>query len=103
MLDPSRLREDLRVLAVSGGDHAPGKIEQEAARSGGPLVDRREKGHRREAISSLLAALRSPAKRGELWAPMLVSFSIRKRALFRIEMALGGVPSAVSRKEEQQP
>jgi hypothetical protein len=52
VLDPAGMGKDLRVLAVGGGDHAPGKIEQEAARSGGPLVDRRKEGHRTEAISS---------------------------------------------------
>jgi hypothetical protein len=50
VLHPAGTGETLRVLAVSGGDHAPLEIEQEAACSGGPLVDRREEGHRTEAI-----------------------------------------------------
>ncbi len=58
VLDPAGMGEGLRVLAVCGGDHAPGQIEQEAARSGRSLVDRREERHRTKAISSPLSARR---------------------------------------------
>src|SRR5205823_6251856 len=67
VLDPAGMAKNLRVLPVGGGNHASAEIEQEAARPGRPLVDRREEGHRTKAISSLFAALRSPAKLGELW------------------------------------
>ena len=46
VLHPSGPGKELGVLAICGGHRAAGRVEEEAARSGRPLVDRGEEGHR---------------------------------------------------------
>ena len=46
VLHPSRPGKHLGVLAICGGHCATGRVEEEAARAGRPLVDRGEEGHR---------------------------------------------------------
>ena len=55
VLDPAGAREDLPVLALVDGHDAALGVEDDAARGGGALVDRRDEGH----LDSLGAGRRS--------------------------------------------
>jgi hypothetical protein len=44
VLNPARLREDLRMLLLSAGDDAAGVIEHDETCAGGSLIDRADKG-----------------------------------------------------------
>ena len=51
MLHPTRLGEDLLVLALVEADHAARVVEDHAARAGGALVDRGDiLGHERDSF-----------------------------------------------------
>ena len=69
VLDPAGLRVDLAKLALRHRDDAPERIEDDAARARGPLVQGKEVGHARR--SGVRSAVRSIVARNPAQGPTL--------------------------------